>query len=371
MAYWDSISLTFGRKLPLLLQTETTECGLACLAMVLGFHGYRCDLVELRRRFNISLKGITLKHITQAADQLKLGSRAVRLELTDLDKLKLPCVLHWNFNHFVVLKSVHKNHLILHDPAHGIRTVSTEDAGRSFTGIALELWPDTGFEKLDSKPRVKLLSMFGRITGLYSSLLQILLLALALEVFSLVSPLLLQWTVDNVLVSQDRNLLTTLVIGFGLLMLLQQAVSGIRAWVMMHMSTMLSVQWRANVFTHLLKLPIGYFEKRHLDDIVSRFGAVDNIQHTLTAAFFSTILDGVMSIATMALMFTYSPTLACISLIAIALYALGRWIWYSPLRNATEEQIIHAAKQESHFLETVRGIRPLKLFQRQNERRSA
>lgn len=371
MAYLDAISLRLGRKLPLFLQTEATECGLACLAMVLGYHGYRSNLTELRRRFNVSLKGITLKHIIQTADELKLGSRAIRLELEDLAKLKLPCILHWNLNHFVVLKSVHKNRLTLHDPSHGVRHLSLNEASRFFTGIALELWPNNGFEKQEAKPRIKLLSMLGKVTGLYRSLSQVLLLALALEVFSLASPFFLQWTIDNVLVSEDSNLLKTLVIGFGLLMLMQQAVTGIRAWVMMHMSTMLSVQWRANVFSHLLRLPIQYFEKRHLGDIVSRFGAVDNLQHTLTAAFFSTILDGLMSIATLALMFIYSPTLACIALIAMALYAFGRWVWYRPLRNATEEQIIHAARQESHFLETVRGIRPLKLFQRQNERRSA
>ncbi|MNJ24104.1 Toxin RTX-I translocation ATP-binding protein [compost metagenome] len=370
MNYLDTITLRLGRRLPLILQTEATECGLACLAMIAGYYGHHATLMELRRQFNVSLKGITLTQLIHTADKLKFGTRAVRLELNDLDKLKLPCVLHWNFNHFVVLKAVDGQRVTLHDPSQGVRQLSLADASKSFTGVALEVWPENEFEKQPSKPQVSLMSMLGRVSGLYRALAQVLLLALALEVFSLVSPFLLQWTLDNVLVTQDRDLLTTLMIGFGLLLLMQQLVSVTRAWVMMHMSTLLGVQWRANVFSHLLRLPIQYFEKRHLGDVVSRFGAVGEIQGTLTAAFFSTLLDGLMTVATLVLMFTYSPLLTMIAVLAMVLYIVVRWVWYRPLRRASEEQIVHAARQESHFLETLRGIRTLKLFQRQSERRS-
>ncbi|WP_277588991.1 peptidase domain-containing ABC transporter [Pseudomonas chlororaphis] len=371
MSYLDAITLRLGRRLPLILQTEATECGLACLAMIASYHGHHATLMELRRQFSVSLKGSTLKHLVQTADQLGFGTRAVRLELEDLSKLKLPCVLHWNFNHFVVLKVADSQRLTLHDPAHGVRQLSLTEASKSFTGVALEVWPESDFEKQEARPQIKLMSMLGRVSGLYRALAQVLLLALALEVFSLVSPFFLQWTLDNVLVTQDRDLLTTLTIGFGLLLLMQQLVSVTRAWVMMHMSTLLGVQWRANVFSHLLRLPIQYFEKRHLGDLVSRFGAIGEIQETLTAAFFSTLLDGLMTIATLALMFVYSPLLTTIAVTAMTLYAMVRWAWYRPLRRASEEQIIHAAGQESHFLETVRGIRTIKLFQHQSERRSA
>lgn len=370
MNYLEAISLSLGRRLPLILQTEATECGLACLAMVAGYHGHHATLMELRREFSVSLKGVTLKQLIQTAEQMKLGTRAVRLELDDLNKLNLPCVLHWNLNHFVVLKVVNGQRLTVHDPAQGIRQLSLVEASKSFTGVALEVWPCSDFEKQEAKPQVKFMSMLGRVSGLYRALAQILLLALVLEVFSLVSPFLLQWTLDNVLVTQDRDLLTTLILGFGLLLLMQQLVSAIRAWVMMHMSTLLSVQWQANVYSHLLRLPIHYFEKRHLGDIVSRFGAIGEIQGTLTAAFFSTILDGLITIATLVLMIIYSPLLAAIAVTAMTLYTMVRWAWYRPLRRASEEQIIHAARQESHFLETVRGMRTIKLFQRQSERRS-
>lgn len=371
MSFLSQLSFGLGRKLPIVLQTEATECGLAALVMVANYHGFRTDLSTLRRLFLISIKGTTLNYLMAMAQSIGFTTRPVKLDLEDLKDLRRPCILHWNFNHFVVLKEVSARHVVIHDPAMGIRKLSFEEVSASFTGVALELWPNPGFKRVTFKQSVRLRDMMGHVTGLYRSLSQILLLALALEVFALVSPFYMQWVVDHVIVSADRDLLTTLSLGFGLLMLMQQAISTLRAWVIMHMATTLNVQWRANIFAHLIRLPVEYFEKRHLGDVVSRFSAIDQIQHTLTSTFIEAILDGILTIATLIMMFLYSPTMAWIAIGAMALYGLGRWIWYKPLRNATEEQIVHAAKQQTHFIETVRGVRTLKLFQRLDERRTS
>jgi ATP-binding cassette subfamily B protein RaxB len=365
--------LSFGLQptLPLMLQTEATECGLACLGMLAGYYGYRTDLATLRRRFPVSLKGSTLRDLIAIAHQLELATRPLKLDLEDLAQLKLPCIVHWNLNHFVVLQEVGPRSVTIYDPAFGIRKLPMEEVAKAFTGVALEVWPNPGFKKVEEKQTVRLRALLGRVTGLYRSFGQILLLSLGLEVFAVVSPFFLQWVIDNVLVSADRDLLTTLALGFGLLMLMQQAINITRSWVLMYMSTTLNVQWQANVFTHLLRLPVAYFEKRHLGDVVSRFGSVGTIQHTLTTSFLEAILDGVMTVVTLVLMFIYSPLLAWIAIGAMTLYGLGRWAWFAPLRHATEEQIIHAAKQQSHFLETIRGVKTIKLFQRQDERRAS
>lgn len=368
---FSDIKFGFGNKLPLILQTQATECGLACLAMVAGYYGFRTDLATLRHRFSISLKGATLAHLIKMAKQLDMESRPLRLDLEDLDKLKLPCILHWNFNHFVVLMKVGPKSVTLHDPASGAREIAMAELSEAFTGVALELWPSQNFEPRVQVQTIRLRSMMGHVSGLARSASQILILAASLEVFALVSPFFMQWVIDNVIVSGDSDLLTTLVLGFGLLMLMQQAVVAIRSWVITYMATTLNVQWRANVFTHLIRLPVEYFEKRHLGDIVSRFGTVDQIQHTLTTSFLEAILDGFMSLITLIVMFVYSATLGWIAVGTMTLYTLSRWAWYQPLRNATEEQIVHAAKQQSHFLETIRGIKAIKLFQRQDERRAS
>jgi ATP-binding cassette subfamily B protein RaxB len=365
--------VSFGLKvrLPLLLQTEATECGLACIGMVAGFHGHNTDLGTLRRRFPVSLKGVTLAMLIQVANRLGLVTRPLKLDVRHLPQLRLPCVLHWEFNHFVVLKEVRANSVTIYDPAFGERRLSMNEVGKGFTGVALELWPGAEFHPEENRHRVRLRDLVGPISGLGRSVGQVLLLAGVLEIFTIVSPVFQQWVVDDVIVAADRDLLTTLALGFGLLMLAQQAIDAVRGWVLMYMGTMLNIQWRANVFTRLLQLPVAYFEKRHLGDVVSRFGSIDVIQRTLTTSFLEAILDGVMTVVTLALMFIYSARLAVIAVAAMSLYGLGRWIWFRPLRRATEDQIIYAAKQQSHFFETVRGIKVIKLFQRQDERRSS
>lgn len=370
MPFLDKLTFGFGNKLPVILQTEATECGLACLAMVAGYYRCHTDLMSLRRRFPVSLKGATLAGLIQVAGQLGLGTRPLKLELEHLRDLKLPCILHWNFNHFVVLKEVGATAVTIHDPGQGVRKLSRDDVSASFTGVALEAWPSPSFQPQAPRQRLRLYTLMGRVTGLFASCVQIILLAIALEVFALVSPFFMQLVIDNVIVSADRDLMTTLAIGFGLLMLMQQGVSAVRAWILLYMGTTLSLQWRANVFTHLIHLPVQYFEKRHMGDVISRFGATDQIQQTLTTSFLEAILDGMMAIITLVMMFFYSPTLGWIAVAAMFMYAIGRWAWYSPLRCATEEQLVLAARQQSHFLETVRGVKAIKLFQRQDERRA-
>lgn len=195
-----------------------------------------------------------------------------------------------------------------------------------------------------------------------------LLLAAALQVFALASPFFTQWVIDRVIVSADRDLLLTLALGFGLLMLVQQLVSLLQVWAGMYLATTLNVQWKANVFRHLLDLPAAYFVKRHLGDVMSRFGEVDSIQGTLTSTFFVLVLNSLMAVFTLALMLLYSPKLSAVVLVMLLVYSAIRWVAYYPLRRATEENIVHAAKQSSYFMETVRGIQTVKLFEKGGQR---
>lgn len=367
----ERLALGFGRRLPVILQTEATECGLACLAMVAHYHGARWDLAALRRRFAVSLKGTTLASLVDVAHRLELATRPVRLELDDLKRLRRPCILHWRFNHFVVLKHATGRFVAIHDPASGARKVALDEVSAEFTGVALELWPSPKLVSREEIRPIRLRDLVGRVTGLRRTLLQVLALALALEVFAIASPLLLQWVVDHVLVSGNADLLIVLALGFALLVVLQQAVTTLRAWTLMHAGAAFNVQWQANAFSHLLQLPLGYFEKRHLGDIVSRFRSIEVVQRTLTTAFAEAVIDGLMTVVLLVVIWLYSATLSAVCAAAVLLYALVRWLVFRPLRAATEERIVHAARQDSHFLETVRGIRAIKLFQRHDERRAA
>ncbi|HWW72530.1 MAG TPA: peptidase domain-containing ABC transporter [Duganella sp.] len=371
MTLLNRLSFGLRQKLPTILQTEATECGLACLAMVASHHGHATDLNDLRQRFAVSQKGTTLESLIQMGQALRLGTRPVKLDLDALNQLSLPCILHWNFNHFVVLARVGNGQVTIHDPAIGQRVLRLEELSRSFTGVALELWPEQDFTPKAAAPSLPLRSLFGRVSGWRRSAAQIVLLALALEALAIVGPFYLQWTIDNAILAADRGLLTTLAIGFTVVMLLRLATGALRSWAILYLSTTLNLQWRANLFTHLVRLPVQYFERRHMGDVMSRFGAIDQIQRTLTTSFLEAVLDGIMALVTFIVMYLYSPELTGWAMACLALYAITRLIWYGPLRDANLTQIVHAAKQQSHFLETVRGVKAIKLFQRQDQRRAS
>ncbi len=371
MATTRSPNLRFWSRtrVPSILQTEAAECGLACLAMVAGYWGHRIDLANMRRRFSVSLKGATLKSLIAMAQPMALQARPLKLDLDNLSHLKLPCIVHWNMNHFVVLTTVDRTGVVIHDPAVGVRRLPMEEVSRHFTGIALELTPSAEFRKTEETVRFSLLGLMGRVVGLRRGLIQLMLIGIAMQVTSLVAPFYLQWVVDEALVAADRGLITVLGVGFLLLVAIQTAMTAFRSWATTILATNLNFQWFGNAFSHLMKLPLPYFEKRHLGDIVSRFGSIQTIQRSLTTQFVDGIVDGMLVIGTLIVMALYSLQLTVVAIGAVSLYVLLRLSIFKLLREATSEQIIHAARQQSHFMESARGVQSIRLFDRAQERR--
>lgn len=350
-----------GRRVPLVLQTESAECGLACLAMIAGYHGCHLTMAELRRRFSLSLKGITAAHLVEMAQSLGLQSRPLHLELDEINQLQTPCILHWDLDHFVVLQRVDKQRHTILDPAVGERRLSHREFARHFTGIALELMETPAFERKAPSPPISLKKLAGTIDGLGKAIAQIIGLALVLEICALLAPLFLQIVVDQVLAGGDLDLLTFLGISFALLTLFQTAVSALRTWTMMWVSTHFNMAWTGNVFAHLLRLPQAYFMKRHLGDVVSRFGAVNTIQQTLTTRFVEVVMDGAMSLLTLGMMLIYSPLLTAVAVVVFAVYVGLRALYYRVLYAANLNQITVAAVQQTHFMESVRGVQTIRL----------
>jgi ATP-binding cassette subfamily B protein RaxB len=358
------------RKVPLVLQTEAAECGLACLAMVAGAHGGLVDLPTLRARFQVSMKGSTAADVADFGGALGLVPRAVRAELEDLAGLTLPCILHWDLNHFVVLARVQRGVAWVLDPAQGERRMSLKALSPHFTGIVLEFTPGPQFRREDQRQALHWRQLTGPVIGLKRALGHVLTLALVLELLLLLSPFLLQWVVDEVLPTQDRDLLWTLGLGFIALVALQAAAAAARAWAILHLSATWKLQWLGQVFSHLLRLPLAWFERRHIGDIWSRFSAVQQIQDTLSAKFAEAVIDGVMALLIVVLMWAYSAALTALALSAVALYGTLRFLLARPMREASEEALIHEARKASHFLESLRGVGTIKLFNGEVRRQS-
>lgn len=365
------LSFWRARRLPVILQTETTECGLAVVCMIASFWGHRVDLPAMRKRFPVSLKGVTLRNIMNFGSSLGFQSRPLKLDIKDLIHLKLPCILHWDFNHFVVLKSISHGMIVIHDPKSGARRLRWSEVSKHFTGVALELFPSETFKTRRKVPNYSLQSLIGNVVGLHRSLANVLLLGLALQVCMLIGPFYLQWLVDEALLAGDKDLVSVLGCGFVLLIILQTTISTVRAWAITVLATNLNFQWLNNAFSHLLRLPLPFFEKRHAGDIASRFGSIHTIQQGLTHQLVEGIIDIILIIGTGVMLAVYSPFLAGIACIAVTVYIVLRWTIFSSLKQATTEQIIHAANQETHLYETIRGVQSIRLFDRSDERRGA
>lgn len=357
-------------RLRLVRQTEIAECGLACLAMVASHYGLEMDLGSLRRRFEPSMRGMPLKSLIAIADQMGFAGRPVRLPLEQLVNLAMPAILHWDLNHFVVIESVKGGRALIHDPIGRSHHYSLAELSDHFTGVALELHPVDDFEPADVRERLKLSQLWRRISGLKRALLQTLVLSLIMQAFVLASPYYMQVALDQALPALDHDLLTVLALGFGLFVLINAAASFLRSYVLLSAGTALSFGITGNIARRLLRLPVAWFEKRHVGDILSRFQSIVPIQQALTQGAVAALVDGALAILTLALMIFYSASLALIAMTAFALYLAVRLFSFALERDAREEVIVAAAKEQSVMIESIRGITTLRLFNRETARHS-
>ncbi len=358
-------------RLPTILQTEITECGVACLAMVSSYFGMRTDLSTLRSRLGTSQDGVNLNQLIAQASRIGLSARAVKAELGSLKHLKTPCILHWDLKHFVVLKKAGSRKIVIHDPAIGVIKMSYAEASEHFTGFAVEFEPNQNFIVRDERNIPTLKSIIGRTDGLYSALAHILVLALLLQIVALISPATMQWMIDNAFNSADKRLIVTVVAGMALLMLINLTVGIIRTWMVTHLTINIGFQWSSRVMTHMLHLPVDFFERRHMGDIMSRFGSVSAIQKTVTTGVIESILDGLLSVATLIMIWLYSPKLALTAIAALVALTLLRLLSFEAIKRNARESLAADARVSSNFMESIRGIRPIKLAVRADYRRAA
>lgn len=363
--YWK-----FGKEPPVILQTEASECGLACVAMIANYHGYEANLLSLRKTFSISLKGATLVDVINIAKSLRLTGRPLQLELDELKELKCPCILHWDLNHFVVLVKVKPNKITINDPAVGKRHLTFSEVSKHFTGIALELTKDAEFEQKKVKENIDIYKLFTGIKGLKTNIFTLIMIALIIEILSLFNPFLMQWSIDKVVPFNDKNLLSLLIIGFGIALIVNKLLAFCQDWVALYFSNNLKLELETRIFSKLIDLPLSYFQKRHLGDVVSRFNSIHNIQALFTTQFIGAILDGFFAILTLALMFLYSVKLTVIVILFLATYVVIRWLYYRPLKNLSLEKLVFSSKKDTYFLETIRGIRSIQFFNKQSQRMS-
>ena len=355
------LNLSGARRLPMLRQAEAAECGLACVGMVAGAHGFQTDLPTLRRQFPISLKGATLRDVIEIANQIGLGSRALRCEPAELRELRTPAILHWDMNHFVVLKRATRKYIEIHDPARGLLKFKLADASKHFTGVALELTPSTGFQKKREINPVKLFSLVKLDNTALSALAQGLALSLFLQVFVLLGPYYMQFVIDEAILKGDVSLLAAIAIGFALLKLFEAFATVVRGLVFQFISNVVGYDMQASLFRHMIRLPLPYFHRRHIGDIQQRFQSLMPIQQFIANGAIGALIDGVLGIFLGIMLFLYDATLGLAVCGFILAYAALRFGFLSLSKRLSGDLLVTDAKEQTKFLETLRAMQTIKV----------
>lgn len=360
----------FARRnnLPLILQAERAECGLACVAMVATYFGCKTDLNSLRRDFPVSGRGVNLAGVMATAQSLQLSTRPLKLELEDLSRLQLPAILHWDMTHFVVLKGVSRKAVVIHDPAAGCRRYTLAECSRHFTGVALEMTPGLDFSSQSRTLRSRLTDLFRTYPGFYPALGQLFMLSLFLQLASVGSAFYMQLVIDEGLAKQDRDIIAVLAIGFSMLALTNVAMTYARSTVQLYLSNQLGFQMAGNVFQHLLSLPVAYFAKRHVGDLVSRFGSIREIRRIITEDLVTVVLDGIFALITLTVMFYFSVVLTAMVLGFVSLLTVIKLAMIPQIQAMQEQIIVAEAKTSTALMENMRTIEIIKFYCRELQR---
>jgi len=339
--------------------------------MIANYFGKNINLLALRHQFGISSRGATFETLTGIANDLKMGFRALSLETSEISKLKLPCILHWDFNHFVVLVKVNRTTLVINDPALGRRVISHELFSRYFTGVALELWPQTGFVKEEKNIRIKITELISNINGFKSALFKIFLISLFIESISLLIPVGTQLVMDHVLPAMDFGLLKLICIGLFILSFIQLFILIWRSWSVIILDTYTSVQWNDSLFNHLIRLPLVWFDKRKIGDIQSRFQSMDTLRLTLIHDITGGIINVIITVSALFMLIQYGGWLALVVIVFTSFYIMLRICTFPRYRQLSEESIIRHASTASFLTETLYGISTVRaqgLNQRRRDR---
>lgn len=356
------------KKLPLILQSEMAECGHACVAMISNYWGHDLDIIGLRKIQPPSSRGINLLHLKMLFENLGFQTRALRIELDELRLIKTPVVLHWNLNHFVVLKEVKKNGMIIHDPALGVCNYTMEEASRSFTGIVLEIEKLESFKPIHGTNKLRITTLLNATQGLNYYLMFLIAISFFIEILTLFNPLLMQYVTDTVISSHEMTNLYIIALGFLFLILIQIIAEYFRGNMVIYLTNHLTLQFSQNIIRHLLKLPLDFFEKRKKGDIQSKFQSVDQIQKKISTDLVNAVLDGFMILMNLLVMLVYSVTLTIIVFFSLMFYFGIRYFSFRILKKYTAFSIGEHAKSATIFLETLQAIMPIKSFQKEEQR---
>ncbi|GCF06904.1 peptidase domain-containing ABC transporter [Dictyobacter arantiisoli] len=350
------------RQAPSLLQMEAVECGAACLAMILSYYRRKTSVAEMREFCGVGRDGLNALELVKAARAFHLVARSISLAENDLSRVTLPAIVHWEFNHFLIVEKWTPQIVQLLDPAIGRRRVTAEEFDRSFTGIVIMLEPDVDFSTANpAAERLNLRAYVRQYLHLAPGALgQILLASLLLQLFGLVTPIFTEVVVDQIIPFKLHDALTLLSIGLLLLIISETVTTLLRATVLTYLQSRLDMEMMLSFFDHLLKLPLRFFQQRSSGDIISRLSSNLVIRDAIGNQLISTILDGAFVLVYFIILLCVSPIMTLLVVILGVLQAILLFSTARSMRDLSRRELIASGKAQGYFSEVLKGIVSLK-----------
>jgi HlyB family type I secretion system ABC transporter len=351
----------FRRRVPVLLQMNEVECGAACLAMVLSYFGRKTRVDELRTLLEVSRDGVTAQAIAREARKLGLQVRAFSIEPEDLPHIPLPAILHWGFNHFVVLERWSPQGAEIVDPALGRVRLTAEAFDEAFTGVVLTFAPGMDFEPRRSAGRRSWMAYFANVLLEHPGiLLQILGASLLVQLLALAEPIFTQVLVDDVLPARSVSTLTVLGIGVIVLTAAHTLVSFVRAVLLLNLQVRLDARLMTGFVAHLLRLPFSFFQQRSSGDLLMRLNSNTTLRETITGETLSLVLDSVLVLTYLAYLLSQAPLLAAIVIGFGLLQVVVLLLTAAYQRRIVAETLATEADEQGYLVEALKGAATLK-----------
>jgi HlyB family type I secretion system ABC transporter len=351
------------RRVPVLLQLSAVECGAACLAMILNFHGRKTRVSECRESCGVGRDGLTAEVIARAGRRFGLRVKGYSLEPSQLRNVQLPAILHWNFNHFVVLESWSERKAVLVDPAMGRRRLSQKEFAECFTGVVLVLEPGAHFDSRQSSGRSPVRSFLWqllRAPGASAILGQILGASLVLQLLGLFLPVVTKVIIDRVLPVRRTDVMLALGLGMAILALARTVTTYLRSALVIYLEARLDSQMMLSFFEHLLSLPFRFFQQRTSGDLMMRLASNSILREALTNQTICVLLDGAFLLVYLVILLVASPVFSLLVLAMALCQVVVLLATAKPMHQLVESDLARQSESQSYLVEALMGISTVK-----------
>ncbi|MFI7690416.1 peptidase domain-containing ABC transporter [Nonomuraea sp. NPDC049655] len=350
------------RRLPVLLQNTDTECGAACLAMVLCHHGHRTTLHQVAERLQVGRDGLSAKAVVDGARDHGLKARAFSLAPEDLARVPLPAVAHWEFNHFIVVERWSPDRVDVVDPGHGRRRLTPEEFGAGFTGVLLVFEPGEGFRRGTTSAasawrREFVRTLFRRRRGL---LAQLIAASLLLQVLGLALPMFSQLLLDSIVPRRAVDVLSLLGVSVLLAGAAQLVIGYLRAALLVAVRARADQELTESLVSHLVTLPYRYFQQRGKGDLVTRAGSVSTLGDILTGQVVAALLDGPLAVGYLVLVYLWDPVFGLALTGLAVLQTVLLLATTSRIATLTRQELTALSASQTSLIQTITGIETLK-----------